>query len=90
MARPVFYLNLGGCDLERVLEVTTAERFLRYDLLQRELAMRYHYPRCWQESDSVVDQNVNIVDLKGFTLKQFSPAARHSPLCLSLSHTHTH
>jgi hypothetical protein len=76
LARPVFYLNLGGCDLERVLEVTTAERFLRYDLLQRELAMRYHYPRCWQESDSVVDQNVNIVDLKGFTLKQFSRKAR--------------
>ena len=76
LQRPVSYVNLGGSDLDKILELMSPERFLRYDLLLRELAMRYHYPKLWGEYGTCIDQSVCIVDLKGFSLSQFSKQAR--------------
>lgn len=70
--RPVYVELLGECDVARLLEVTTLDRFLLNHIKRWEHFQKVKLPACSAAVNKPIISTVAILDLAGLSLKNFT------------------
>lgn len=74
--RPVYIERIGSVDLNRLLEVTTIERFVKYHVSEQEKTLDWRYPACSLAAKKHIASTVSILDVKNVGISNFSKPAR--------------
>ncbi|XP_050375709.1 phosphatidylinositol/phosphatidylcholine transfer protein SFH11 [Argentina anserina] len=75
--RPVYIERIGMVDLNKLLQVTTLERFTRYHVSEQEKTLNVRYPTCSIAAKKHVASTTSILDVHGVGLANFSKPARY-------------
>lgn len=63
--RPVYIERIGMVDLNKLLQVTTLERFTRYHVSEQEKTLNVRYPTCSIAAKKHVASTTSILDVHG-------------------------
>lgn len=74
--RPVYIERIGRVNLNRLLEVTTIERFVKYHVSEQERTLNWRYPACSLAAKKHIASTVSILDVKDVGMSNFSKPAR--------------
>ena len=76
LGRPVQYQLVGAADKEKLRLATTMQRILEWNVHRAEHTIRVKYPGCSKSAGRQVGQSVNVIDLAGFDLGNFTSEVR--------------
>ncbi|KAL2348151.1 hypothetical protein Fmac_002151 [Flemingia macrophylla] len=75
--RPVYIERLGMVDLNKLGEITTFERFIKYHVSEQEKTLKIRYPACSLAAKKHIASTTSILDVNGVGMSNFSKPARY-------------
>ncbi|GFQ03632.1 phosphatidylinositol/phosphatidylcholine transfer protein sfh1 [Phtheirospermum japonicum] len=70
--RPVYIERLGKIDMERLMKVTTLDRYVKYQIQQYEKTIKVRFPACSVAANKHINRSLSILDVEGVSLKSFT------------------
>ncbi|KAL7117354.1 hypothetical protein ACP275_03G067000 [Erythranthe tilingii] len=70
--RPIYIERLGKINVEKLLNVTTLDRYVKYKIYEYEKTLAIRFPACSVAAKRNINRSVTILDVEGVNFKSFT------------------